>query len=102
MISKETAVKIHNCHVQIENGKRLILDMKEALKKTGDAKLDDAFGGRRDLELGVPSGSSGHRIFGVRFDLGVKIIKEHIKDQKKKLEKLKGVAELELTNKRDL
>lgn len=102
MITKETARKIHNCHQQIENGKKLIEDMKEALESSGEPKLEDAFGGRRDLELGVPSGRSAHRIFGVRFDLGVKIIKEHIKDQRKKLKKLKGVAELEITNTKEL
>ena len=77
--------------------------MKESLKTTGEVKLDDAFGDRRDLQLGVPTGrSSGHQIFGVRFDLGVKIIKEHIKDQKKKLKELKGIAELELTETKEL
>lgn len=48
--------------------------MKIELERTGDERLIDAFGRKRGLELGVPSGSSGHSIFNVRIDLGIQII----------------------------
>ena len=98
MINKETAAKIFNCHNQIEHSKILLEEMKKCKLETGEVKLEDAFGGRRDLELGVPSGRSGHRILNVEWSLGMKIIKQHIKDQKKLLIKLNKEAELELTN----
>lgn len=96
-ISKLTAAKIHNCIVQIEEGYKMIEAMKESIAKTGDVKLEDAFGGQRGIEMGIPLGSSsGHRILNVRPGLAIDVITAHIEDKKKELERLNDLAKIEL------
>lgn len=96
MITKKTASEIWTCQDGIEKCHKLITDMKKELEKTGDERLIDAFGRKRGLELGIPSGESGHIIFNVRIDLAMKIIEANIEDNENKLKKLKGLAEIEL------
>lgn len=99
MITKETAVKIWNAHNEIENCDKLIQDMGKLLMDDKDKKeptLYNAFGERRGLELGVPSGKDSHRIFGVNADLGVKIIETHRSDMAERLKELMAIAKIEL------
>lgn len=99
MITKETCVKIWNCHDQIEKSQKLIQEMAEIVKKDKEKKAPDfhnAFGERAGLQLGVPSGDTAYRIFGVSIDMGVKIIEQHIKDNEKRLEELMAIAKIEL------
>ena len=99
MITKETATKIAWTHQQIEDSNKLISDMAEVLKndeeKTEPA-LYNAFGEKKGLQLGVPSGKGSHRIFDVNAALSVKIIEEHIKSKEKRLEELMAIATIEL------
>ena len=96
MITKKTASNIWNAYEGLDRCKKLMSDMKEELKKSGDERLIDAFGRKKGLELGVPMGNDGHRIFNVRIDLAIQIIEAHVKDQKAELIKLKAVAKIEL------
>lgn len=99
MISKETAYKIYSCHQEIENSKKLLTDMAEILKKDKEKtppRLFNAFGEQVGLQLGVPSGENGQRIFNVAPALAIDIIEQHIKDKKKRLTELNAVAKLEL------
>lgn len=101
MITKETCVKIYNCWEQIENCEKLMKDMAEIVakdKERQEPRLSNAFGDRVGLQLGVPSGDSGHRIFGVSIDLSVKIIEQHVEVQKKRLKELEAIAKIELSN----
>lgn len=96
MITKETARRIYNAYSEIENCDKLMKDMKEALATTGEPKLMDGFGHRRGLELGVPSGSSGHRIFQVPPELAVQVIEVHRQKQEELLKELRSHAIIEL------
>lgn len=96
MITQETCSKIWTCHNQIANCKKLIADMKKELEKTGSEKLIDAFGRKQGLELGVPCGDSGHRLFNIRIDLAMGIIDAHILDNENELKRLGAIAEIEL------
>lgn len=99
MITKETAVKIWSAHEEIEKSEKLISDMSESLKNDREKKtptLSNAFGERVGLQLGVPSGDNGHRIFNVNPELSVLIIENHIKEKKKRLEELMAIAKIEL------
>ncbi len=96
MITKETCQKIWSCHDGIEKCHKLLADMKKELERTGDERLIDAFGSKKGLQLGVPSGDSSHRIFNVRIDLAMKIIEAHIEDNETELIRLKSIAEIEL------
>ena len=99
MLSKEICVKIWNAYQQVENGKKLIEEMEEVLRNNKDLKepcFRNAFGERVGLELGVPSGRDSSRIFGLSNVLGKKIIKEHVRNSKKRLKELMKEAEFEL------
>lgn len=98
MITKETAVKIWNCYNEIENAEKIMADLAESSKKSLDEppSLINAFGERCGLQLGVPYGSDSHRIFGVNFEMSIKIIQQHIDEKNRRLEELKAIATLEL------
>ncbi len=96
MITKETAAKIYNCHQEIENTQKLLTDMKKAISKTGETKLQDAFGGRKGLQLGVPSGDTGHRLYDVSPALAVDVIEGHRQAKEKELLELRAIALIEL------
>lgn len=99
MITKETAAKILNAHLEIEKANKLLEDLKERI--TADAErnkptLYNALGEKRGLMLGVPSGDNSHQLFNVSLDLSYKIIVEHIESQQKRLEELGTIAKIEL------
>ncbi len=98
MITKETAVKIWNCYNEIESAEKIMADLAESSKKSPDEppSLRNAFGERCGLQLGVPSGSDSHRLFGVNLEMSIKIIQQHIDEKNKRLEELKSIATLEL------
>lgn len=100
MISKETCVKIWNCWNEIDSAKKLIEGMAEAIKEDKEKRpptIHNAFGERCGLELGVPVGRDGHRIYGVNTSLGIKIIEQHISDQERRLDELMAIAKIELS-----
>jgi len=101
MITKETAIKIWNCYNEIESAEKVKADMNESKLKYPEEQpsLRNAFGERSGLQLGVPSGSDSHRMFSVKAELALKIVEQHILDQKTRLEELNKVAlrEIKLT-----
>lgn len=99
MISKETAVKIASTYNELENAQKLINDMAEVLQRDEDKtypNLYNAFGERKGLQLAVPSGENGHRLFDVSAELSVKVIQDHIANKQARLRELMAVATLEL------
>lgn len=96
MITKETAQKIWSCHDGIERSDKLMADMKDELEKTGDERLIDAFGRKKGLELGVPCGDDGHRIFNVRIDLAIQVIESHTEEQEAELKELEAIVKIEM------
>lgn len=100
MITKETCVKIYHCHSEIENGQKLIAEMAKIVKEDKEKNpptLYNAFGEKRGLQLGVPSGS-GHNLYGVSVEMGVRVIEEHIEKNKQRLSELMVIAKLELNS----
>lgn len=100
MLTKETCIKIAQCYQEIENANRIITDMAKIVEQDKDKtypNLYNAFGERKGLQLGVPSGDNGQRLFDVNLDMGVKVIEQHIKDKNRRLEELMVIAKLELS-----
>lgn len=84
-VSKETAVTIALAHREIETAEKLLVDIEAAMAKSSMDQKDirDAFGRRQDgLQLGVPTGSGGHRLFNVPFVMCRPIIEAHIANQR--------------------
>lgn len=78
MISKQTAYDLWVAYDEIERAKRMLAELEEQRKRGDEMNLRDAFGHRRALQLGVPSGDSSHRILDLQPSLAVEIIKAHI------------------------
>ena len=102
MITQKTAELIWNAYREIQAGEKLLKDMEEARKVNTDIDrtektLKDAFGHRRHLQLGIPCGENGHRLFTVSPILGESVIRAHIAEKTKELAEANEIARLEVT-----
>lgn len=104
MITQETAARIWQAYREIETAEKLLTDMaavrEQEHMRQAEAKyaptLRDAFGRRQQLQLGVPSGENGHRIFDVSPVLAESVIKAHIANKQKELVEAQESARMEL------
>lgn len=106
IISAATAVEIAVAHQEIARGEKLLADVRKSLEErngrgfgvSAESDLRDVFGRRANsLQLGVPSGNTGHSICEVSYDLAVPVIEAHINNKRAQLQalSLKAKAELE-------
>ena len=100
MITKETCVDIWNAYREIEAGEKLLSDMKTEQERIHADKhaatLRDAFGRAKQLQLGIPSGENGHRLFDVSPVLAVSVIRAHIENKRVALFEANERARIEL------
>jgi hypothetical protein len=100
MITKETAERIWLAYREIEAGEKLLTDMKKIREQESTDKyaptLRDAFGNRRQLQLGIPSGENGHRLLDVSPVLAESCIKAHIERKRIELVEANESARIEL------
>lgn len=98
MITKEIARLIYNSHSEIENALKMIDQIKDNLNEKGEFKLTDIWGDvRGDLQLHIPGKSAGsYSVKGVRAEVAITVLHNHIEDHKKELERLKGVCKIQL------
>lgn len=102
-ISKNTAIQIALAYQEVERGEGLLADVKSAIEARKDDFTDkdrdlrDVFGHQhRALQIGIPSGSNGHRLMGVSYDLAVPVIEAHIANQRAQISALSALAKAEL------
>lgn len=99
MISMKTCERIWHCYREIAAGEKLLTDIAEQLTHERDRfseKLTDAFGRQQDLQLGVPSGENGHRLYKVPLKLAESVIRAHIAAKQAELVEANEQARLEL------
>src|SRR5271166_3814959 len=101
MITQDTATEIWNCYREIAAGEQLLKDIDAERKEHRgpdkfEAKLQDAFGHFKRLQLGIPSGDNSHRLFGLSPHLAESIIRAHIAEKKAQLVALNERARIEL------
>ena len=100
MITQETAEKIWQAYREIAAGEKLLADMVEIRKTETVDKyaptLPDAFGTRRHLQLGIPTGENGHKLFNVSPVLAEACIKAHIEHKRLELMEANEIAKMEL------
>lgn len=96
MISKQTAADIWTAYEEVERGERLLKELEEQRQSGEEVGPRDAFGRRRSLQLGVPSGDNGHRLMDLQPALAVQVIKAHIAQKKAELGLLGERARAEL------
>lgn len=96
MISKETATDIAMAYREIEVAEKLLAEItaKELWREQPDVR--DAFGRLvGGLQLGIPSGNDGHRLFTVPWALCKPIIEAHIASKRSLLSALNEKALIE-------
>lgn len=104
MITQETASSIWSAYREIEAGEKLLSDMAaERAKPFSDREkfpptLKDAFGRERHIEMGIPSGQSGHRLFGVSPELAESVIRAHIAKKRAELVEANERGRIESTS----
>ncbi|MGM0584251.1 MAG: hypothetical protein ACQEUZ_06340 [Pseudomonadota bacterium] len=96
-ITKQTAMDIAFAYREIEAAEELLSKIEETLDRREEPDVRDAFGRRQGgLQLGVPSGSSGHRLFDVPWNLARPIIEAHISRQRSLIAMLTEKARVEM------
>lgn len=102
MITLETCAAIYAAHREIQAGEKLLADMREERERKGRdvdkyaPTLRDAFGKERQLQLGIPSGENGHRLFDVSPVLAESVIRAHIENKRAELAEANERARIEL------
>ena len=96
MISKNTAACIAFAYSEIEAAEKLLEILDKSRSEHREPDFRDAFGRVRGLQLGVPSGESGHRLLDVAPVLGAAIIQAHIAQKKAEITALCEKARMEL------
>ena len=100
MITPETCAAIYSAHRDIMAGEKLLDDMKTERERAQTDKLAatlrDSFGRVRQLQLGIPSGENGHRIFDVSPVLAESVIRAHIATKSAELVEANERARIEL------
>lgn len=81
-IGKQTAQDLALAWREVETAEALLAEITVA-RHEAPPDIRDAFGRRQEgLQLGVPSGSNGHRLFNVPWSMAKPIIESHIANQK--------------------
>jgi hypothetical protein len=97
MISSETARAISVAYREMEVAENLLAEISEAIGRRVAPDIRDAFGRSvGGLELGVPSGDSGRRLFNVPWELARPVIEAHIAQQKAIIVALSEKVRIEL------
>jgi hypothetical protein len=96
MITKQTAMDIALAYREVETAEKILGDITEAFSLRSEPDIRDAFGRpQHGLQLGVPHGESGHRLFDVPWSLAKPVIEAHIAHHKAKIAALSKKARSE-------
>ena len=99
-LTMETIGAVYHAMREIETGEKLLADIKEIRDRQVLDKyaptLKDAFGERRHLQLGIPSGQSAHRLLDVSPVLAESVIRAHIENKRAELASANERARIEL------
>jgi hypothetical protein len=96
-ISYDTAGQIAYAHKEIESAKTLLAELEKAEQGRELPDLRDAFGRRRGIELGVPSGDASRRCFNVDPRLAIVVLRAHVASQQSLIEALSQQAVAEMS-----
>lgn len=98
LIAHNTALAIAFAYREVETAEKLLAEINEALRQHTMPDIRDAFGRRQGgLQLGVPSGQNGHRLFNLKWELARPVIEAHIAEQRAIIAALSEKARSELS-----
>lgn len=96
-VSKETAMDIALAYREVEAAQTLLAQVVEATSRREQPDIRDAFGRRQGgLQLGVPSGQTGHTMYNVPWSMARPIIEAHIAQQRALIATLSEKALIEM------
>lgn len=96
MISEDTALDIAMSYREVRTAQKLLADITSLARREAP-DIRDAFGRLQGgLQLGVPSGASGHRLYDVPWSLAKPIIEAHIAHHQSKIAILSEKAAIEI------
>jgi len=107
MITQQTCAAIWSAYREIDAAEKLLADMKTEREKPFAERdrhaptLKDAFGQKRHLQLGIPSGENSHRIYDAAPELAESVIRAHIAKKKAELTEANERARIELDTEGD-
>lgn len=97
LISQQTALDIAYAYREVETAEKLLKEIADQFDRRAVPDIRDAFGRRQNgLQLGVPSGENGHRLFNVPWTICKPVIEMHIAEQKAKIALLTEKAKAEI------
>lgn len=97
MISQQTAMDIAMAYREVATAEALLAKIVEDMGRRAAPDIRDAFGRHQNgLQLGVPSGPSGHTLYNVPWSLARPVIEAHIAAQKSIIAALNEKARIEL------
>lgn len=98
MLSKKTAMDVALAYREVETAEALLAEINDTMTKRAAPDIRDAFGRHQDgLQLGVPSGNNGHRLFNVPWTMARPIIEAHIAQQRAVIAVLSEKAIIEIS-----
>ena len=99
MISQKTAMDIALAYREVETAEKLLAEITDSMSRREGVDIRDAFGRHQDgLQLGVPHGNNGHRLFNVPWTLAKPVIEMHIAQQRAIIAALSEKAAVEMAN----
>ena len=102
MITQKTAADIWQCYREINAGEKLLADMEERKKAYPEDKyaqhLKDVFGRGQNLQLGIPCGENGHKLFSVSPEMAGAVIRSHIAVKQAELVEINERVRIELAS----
>lgn len=105
MITMKTAEAIWAAYREIETAEKLLADLESERTKPFAERdkhaptLADVFGRKQHLQLGVPCGQNGHRLFNVAPELAESVIRAHVAKMNLALVEANERARIELNSK---
>lgn len=97
MISKDTAMDIALAYREVETAEKLLAEITDAMSRRETPDIRDAFGRHQGgLQLGVPAGRDGHRLFNVPWEICKPVIETHIASHRAKIAVLTEKAKAEI------
>ena len=96
-ISAETSTAIAYAHREIETAQNLLEEITDAIRNRAEPDIRDPFGRRQGgLQLGVPTGANGHRLFNVPWSVCKPVLEMHIAQQRAAIDVLSQTALAEM------
>ena len=97
-ITKQTATDIAMAYREVERAQELLDKVEQSLGQREIPDVRDAFGRQQGgLQLGVPSGSSGHTLYNVPWNLCAPILRAHIQHHLSRIDALTELARAEIS-----